>query len=435
MVANATVTLSAGSTLAVERASSSCADAVLHLQLTRQAESVGAPGSARLEPASQPATMEEGGEFATETDLKACPGCQRVKPMSQFHRNRTKPDLHASDCKTCANAGVQRKRKLKRFLVSGGALDGGYADGAYDDPPFARVNHGSAGSGDHQYLASYGNDTVNGRRDALSDHTEDGRSGGGGGDSSMQRSQSLGVPLKRRQAAAGDADAAFMAQPALGAAGQYQLNLSQLSQLPPGAHARSLSHGGLATLGSNTPHIGPGGEWTFNGNVNASQSSPLLQELMKMQGLQGSHPGGDVPVSAAAVALSDVGRAGEGGAAGARSVGFLPFSQAGQQQQLLQLQQQHQLQMQQQLLAAGAAPAPGATATNPFSGVQQPLPGTANTTAAGRDGATGNEAALLLAHSLLAASQNSAGGRLVLPNAFQRAGSDQLPPLPAAAGS
>lgn len=90
MVANATVTLSAGSTLAVERASSSCADAVLHLQLTRQAESVGAPGSARLEPASQPATMEEGGEFATETDLKACPGCQRVKPMSQFHRNRTK---------------------------------------------------------------------------------------------------------------------------------------------------------------------------------------------------------------------------------------------------------------------------------------------------------------------------------------------------------
>ena len=106
--------------------------------------------AARVDP-----VMSDGGE------MKNCPGCGLDKALSQFHRNKSKyaadllcccqcaypahiggfatwrgrsiwqaaswhvaptdlvrppcrPDAHASNCKTCANAGVQRKRQLKR---------------------------------------------------------------------------------------------------------------------------------------------------------------------------------------------------------------------------------------------------------------------------------------------------------------------------------
>ncbi len=62
-------------------------DAALHLQLAQQADQ---GGSTWHRSASEAAAMEEDDEFGPETDVKACPGCQQIKPLSQFHRNRTK---------------------------------------------------------------------------------------------------------------------------------------------------------------------------------------------------------------------------------------------------------------------------------------------------------------------------------------------------------
>lgn len=67
-------------------------EAAPHLLLALQAlPASGSDQTVRYGGGHQSAAMQgDGGEFGPETDLKACPGCQRVKPLYQFHRNRTK---------------------------------------------------------------------------------------------------------------------------------------------------------------------------------------------------------------------------------------------------------------------------------------------------------------------------------------------------------
>lgn len=43
------------------------------------------------------------------TQAKTCSHCREVKPLDQFHRNRTTPDGHTYHCKSCESAKARRR--------------------------------------------------------------------------------------------------------------------------------------------------------------------------------------------------------------------------------------------------------------------------------------------------------------------------------------
>ena len=51
--------------------------------------------------------------------MKRCPACETVKPMTDFHRNRSKKDGLADQCKLCKNAYDKRYQvdNLDKFRV------------------------------------------------------------------------------------------------------------------------------------------------------------------------------------------------------------------------------------------------------------------------------------------------------------------------------
>lgn len=43
--------------------------------------------------------------------MKTCTECKEVKPLTEFHKNRSKPDGHVGKCKTCRTAEVKEWNK------------------------------------------------------------------------------------------------------------------------------------------------------------------------------------------------------------------------------------------------------------------------------------------------------------------------------------
>lgn len=48
---------------------------------------------------------------------KRCPACGVVKPLSDFHRNRSRRDGHSHECKPCANARVKANTAKRRAAM------------------------------------------------------------------------------------------------------------------------------------------------------------------------------------------------------------------------------------------------------------------------------------------------------------------------------
>ena len=51
-------------------------------------------------------------------DAKPCTGCEEVKPLDEYHRNRTKPDGRQVRCKTCVVEDQRRYREANRDKIA-----------------------------------------------------------------------------------------------------------------------------------------------------------------------------------------------------------------------------------------------------------------------------------------------------------------------------
>jgi len=48
------------------------------------------------------------------TIMKVCQSCKIEKSLSDYHRNKTKPDGHNGICKECQAVSDKKNRELKR---------------------------------------------------------------------------------------------------------------------------------------------------------------------------------------------------------------------------------------------------------------------------------------------------------------------------------